>query len=142
MVDLWRTLVDEIMEPLPETVIEYQAEDRFKEQEDDSVKVKYQKKLKRLARRVSMPFKKDKSGWKQVIQLRQSAKLQLLGISDLPDRLMADEFEYLSSALGKLLEQEPVQEAPTEEEINETDQLEDQSESSDENSESALNTSE
>jgi len=141
-VDLWRTLVDEITEPLPETVIEYQAEDQFKEQEDDSVKVKYQKKLKRLARRVSMPFKKDKSGWKQVIQLRQSAKLQLLGISDLPDRLMADEFEYLSSALGKLLEQEPVQEAPTEEEINETDQLEDQSESSDENSESALNTSE
>lgn len=140
--DLWRTLVDEITEPLPETVIEYQAEDQFKEQEDDSVKVKYQKKLKRLARRVSMPFKKDKSGWKQVIQLRQSAKLQLLGISDLPDRLMADEFEYLSSALGKLLEQEPVQEAPTEEEINETDQLEDQSESSDENSESALNTSE
>ena len=89
-----------------------------------------------------MPFKKEKSDWKQVIQLRQSAKLQLLGISDLPDQLMADEFECLSSALGKLLEQEPVQEAPTEEEINETDQLEDQSESSDENSESALNTSE
>ena len=103
----WKKLVDEITEPLPETLVEYQSEERFTEQEDDSYKLRIQKKIKRLARTVSLTFKKDKAGWKQVIQLRKSAKLELSGLSELPDKLMGEEFEILSKAIGKLLEQEP-----------------------------------
>ncbi|MDZ7757881.1 ATP-binding protein [Rhodohalobacter sp.] len=126
----WKNLVDEITEPLPETVVEYQSEERFTEQEDDSYKLKIQKKLKRLARTVSMLFKKDKAGWKQVIQLKKSAKLELAGISQLPDELMGEEFEILSRAIGKLLEREPVKEQPqpSEAEANDSNQNEEESE--------------
>jgi len=124
----WENLVEEITEPLPETVVEYQSEERFTEQEDDSYKLKIQKKFKRLARTVSMLFKKDKAGWKQVIQLKKSAKLELAGISDLPDELMGEEFELLSRAISKLLEQEPVKEQPSETETSESNHSEEESE--------------
>jgi len=116
----WKKLVDEVTEPLPETVVEYQSEERFTEQEEDSYKLKIQKRIKRLARTVSMTFKTDKTGWKQVIQLKKSAKLELAGISQLPEELMGEEFELLSRAIGKLLEQEPVKEQPSEAEKDES----------------------
>lgn len=116
----WKELVDEITAPLPETVVEYQSEERFMEQEEDSYKLKLQKKIKRLARTVSMTFKNDKKGWKQVIQLKKSTKLELAGLSELPEELMGEEFELLSRAIGKLLEQEPVKEQPSEAETDES----------------------
>ncbi|WP_069132895.1 ATP-binding protein [Rhodohalobacter halophilus] len=106
----WNQLIEDLTRSLPETVVEYQSEERFAIGEEDSFKLRFQKKLKRFARRVSMPFKKDKSGWKQVVQLRRTVKLQLCGTSDLPNNLLAEEFELLSRAVGKLLEQEPLKE--------------------------------
>ncbi len=131
----WKELVDEITEPLPETVVEYQSEERFTEQEGDSYKLKIQKRIKRLARSVSLTFKKDKAGWKQVIQLKKCVKLELAGLSELPDDLMGEEFEVLSRAIGKLLEQEPVKEQPAENETVESAESKEGSESATDNTE-------
>lgn len=136
--DNWNLLIEEVIEALPETIVEYQSEDRFATQDDDSIKLKFQKKLKRTARRVGMPFKKDKKGWKQVIQLKNTAKLQLTGLSNLPDRLLSEELELQSRAIGKLLEQQPVNkevaESKEQEDVENDQPVDDGSDSSKEES--------
>lgn len=105
--DHWNTLINDLTEQLPETVVEYQSEERFEAKEEDSFRLKSLKALKRGLRIVSAPFKKDKKGWKQVIQLRKSIRLKLTGISGLPEDLLAEEFKVMADALAKLLEKEP-----------------------------------
>ncbi len=109
--DQWIDMVDELTEELPETVVEYQTEERFQPDEDDSVILKTLKSIKRALRTLSVPFKRDKKGWKQVIQLRKSVRLQLNVLSDLPDELLSDEYQILTDAVAKLLEKEPVKQS-------------------------------
>ncbi len=105
--DQWIDLIDGLTEEFPETVVEYQSEDRFLADESDSVTLKVLKSFKRVLRTVSSPIKRDKKGWKQVIQLRKSVRLQLIVLSGLPDELLSHEFQVLTKSAAKLLEKEP-----------------------------------
>lgn len=104
--DKWSVLVDELTNDLPDTVVEYQSEERFQILEEDSLKVRIQKNIKRFLRKVSILIKRDKAGWKQVIQLKMSVRLQLTALSEIPDEFLTGEFRLMSEALDKLLEDE------------------------------------